>query len=419
MQISLYPIRILVAIVFILLCLDACTTTPTSITESTPQATLSPSPTSTITSTPTASPTLSATATATATPSPTPVPRLSPTPIAATLIETHTLRLEKKRATQVTLDETHIYWVARRDPDTIFRYPLTGDGEIEPVVHTQFEGGELYVMTPIRSGDWLIFFDTPGSAQGTTWALRALNLSEGNEKILLEDPGDPVSWPGPYVDADGDWVVWTRTRHAEEKACSETILALYNLQTGERRELERECAEDNRMWTMPYISGEHIVVEQDLPDSKGSDNNVYLYDLTTGERTALTTDGRSSMPHISGEWVVWRGSPRHSYGTETVLYNWRTQEKFELTHQPRQYGRLSGRWLSWTPRALKPLYVYDLETRQLLLVTTPGENQDIEEVMIHGNTIAWSLDLDFEHSAPHDSLLVWGTLQPPTEAITQ
>lgn len=337
----------------------------------------------------------------------------------ASLIETHTLRLENKLASQLTLDESYLYWVGRQDPGTLFRYPLTGEGEIEPVVHTQFEDGELYVNPLIRSGDWLIFSDTPASAQGVTWALRALNLSDGSERILLEEPGDRASWPGACADADGDWVVWSRMHSAEELSCTETILALYNLETGEHRELERECAEDNRMWTMPHISGEHVVVEQDLPASKGSDNNVYLYDLTTGERTALTTDGRSSMPHLSEEWVVWRGGPRYSYGTETVLYNWRTEEKFELTHQPRLCGQLSGRWLFWTPTALKPLYVYDLETRQLLLVTTPGENQDITEVAIHGNTIAWSLNLDFEHSTPHDSLLVWGTLQPPTEAVTQ
>jgi hypothetical protein len=330
------------------------------------------------------------------------------------------LRLENKLASHLTLDESYLYWVGRQDPGTLFRYPLKGDGEIEPVVHTQFEGGELYAIPPIRSGDWLIFFDTPASAQGVTWALRALNLSDGSEQILLEEPGDPASWPGAYADAAGDWVVWSRTRSAEELSCTETILALYNLETGERRELERECAEDNRMWTMPHISGEHVVVEQDLPDSKGSDNNVYLYDLTTGERTALTTDGCSSMPHISGEWVVWRGGPRHSYGTETVLYNWRTEEQFILTHEPRHYARLSGRWLCWVkPRPFEPLYVYDLETRQLLLVTTPGENQDIKDVAIHGNTIAWSLILDFEHAPPQDSLLVWGTLQPPGEAVTQ
>lgn len=338
------------------------------------------------------------------------VETLSLTPVTASPAVTHTLRLKKQKANQIALDETYIYWTVYQDPGHIFRYPLTGEGKIETVVGSRFEDGELGIMTPIRSGDWLIFLDTPRSAMLTTWVLRALNLRDGTEQVLLEEPGDPISWPGPLVDADGDWVVWTRTGWSERKNCSETVLAMRNLQTGEWRELERECAEDNHMWVMPHIAGNYLVVEQDLPDSKGRGNNVYLYDLTSRQRTALTDDGRSSMPDIAGEWVAWKAGPRFSYGRATMLYNLRTGERFKIRHEERLEGRLSGHWLYWEPIALDPLYLYDLNAKQLLRVVTPGENECIGEVAIYSDIVAWCRNLDFEHSAPHDTLLEWRTL---------
>lgn len=407
-------IKHIVGMSLLILFLGACAAPPTPAEGSlTITAEGLPSPVQTEETQPLA--TTPAQATETQPPTATPTQRptietLSLTPIAASPVTSHTLRLEKQMATQITLDETHIYWIGRKDPGYIFRYPLTGEGKIETVVGTQFEDGELKVMTPVRSGDWLIFFDTPRSAECITWALRALNLRDGTEQVLLEEPGDPVSWPGPLFDAEGDWVVWTRTSRSEEKNCSETILAMRNLRTGERRELERSCAEDKHMWVMPHISGDYLVVEQDLPDSKGRGNDVYLYDLASEQRVVLTDDRRSSFPDISGDWVVWRAASRFSFGRATALYNLRTGRQFKIRHEERQEGRLSGHWLYWEASVLDPLYVYDLETKQLLIVVTPGENEHIEEVAVYGDTVAWCRNLDFEHSAPHDTLLEWRTL---------
>ncbi len=347
----------------------------------------------------------------TSTPQPTEewLPPIALTPIAPSSTTLHTLRFEKQEPRQITPDETHLYWVLHGDRRHIWRYPLAG-GEVETVASTKFEDGELTVLPPLRSGDWVIFLDTPRSAEGTTWTLRALNLKDGTEQVILEEAGDPTSWPGPCVDADGDWVVWTRTKQAEDKECVETILAMRNLRTGEQRELERSCVEDQHMWMFPQLSGDHLVVEQDLPDSKGRGNNIYLYDLTSGQRTALTDDGRSSMPDISGPWVVWKAGPRFSYGRATVIYDLRSGQRFKIKHDERLAGQVFGHWLCWRPSAREPLYVYDLEAEQTLVVVTPGENENIEAVRIYGNTIVWCRNLDFEHSAPHDYLLEWRTL---------
>lgn len=321
----------------------------------------------------------------------------------------HTLHLtETLEVSHVALDETYLYWVLDEGKH-ILRYPLLG-GEVEAVTSTRFEDGELSVHPLLRSNDWLIFLDTPRSAEGVTWTLRALNLSDGTEQVVIEERGDRTSWPGPFVDADGDWVVWSRTRRSEEKGCVETILAMYNLRTGERRELERSCVEDRHMWVFPHLSGDHLVVERDLPDSKGGGNDIYLYDLTSGQRTALTDDGRSSMPDISGPWIAWKAAPRFSRGP-TLLYNLDTGEREVVRRPGRHLGpQLAGRWLYWQPSARQSLYVYDLEAKQLSLVATPGENEDFDDVGVCCGTIAWCLNLDFEHAPPGDYALEWRTL---------
>ena len=370
-----------------------------------------PTPTPTPTTTPTVQPLPPA---GTPTPLPTmewlaPISPIAVTPVAPSTATLHTLRLEKQSPGYLTLDEKYLYWTVHGDAGHIFRYPLAG-GVVETVASTNFADGELSVLRPIRSGDWLIFMDTPASAEATIWTIRALNLKDGTEQVLLDEPGDPSSWPGPCMDADGDWVVWTRNKQAEEKDCVETIMGMRNLRTGEWNELERSCAEDQHMWMFPHLSGEHLVVEQDLPDSKGRGNNIYLYDLTTRQRVALTDDGRSSMPDISDRWVVWKAGPRFSYGRATIIYDLQSGQRFKIKHDERLAGHLAGHWLYWRARAKQPLYVYNIETEQMLRVVVPGVNEGIDGVAIYGNTIAWARDLDFAHSAPHDSLLEWRTL---------
>jgi len=428
MQVISDHIKLVVGVGLLAIFLAACTSPAVSVkdgataTARAQPSTSKPTPQSTAEDkrTPTAAPEATSTPTPTVEPTPTgtPSPQLTEEcpprgcpPITPQPAPVHTLLLREKQGTPhvMALDDTYLYWALHKG-GRIFRYPLVG-GEVETVASTRFEDGELTVLPPIRSGDWLIFLDTPRSAEGVTWTLRALNLSDGTEQVVIEEAGDRTSWPGPLVDADGDWVVWSRTSRSEDKDCVETILAMYNLRTGERRELERSCAEDQHMWVFPHLSDDLLVVEQDLPDSKGGGNNIYLYDLTSGERTALTEDGRSSMPAISIPWVAWKAAPRFSYGP-TLLYNLDTEEQ-EVIHCPRcsQLGpQLAGHWLYWQPSAKKPLYVYDLEAEQLLLVATPGENEDFEDVGIYDDTIAWCLDLDSEHAPPEDYLLEWRTL---------
>jgi hypothetical protein len=334
-------------------------------------------------------------------------------PIYATLPSApiHRLKLKGQYAGQVLLDQKYLYWTVDQDKSHIFRYPLNG-GETETVATSQYRDGELTTLRPIRTGDWLIFVDTPASAEAVTWVVRALNLTTKAEQVIVEEPGDPISWPGPSLAADGDWVVWTRTGHARSAACDETILAIRNLKTSEQRELDRSCTLDHYKWDIPYIISNTLIVEQDLPDNQGRGNNIYSFDLTSGQRTALTNDGHSSMPVASGNWLVWKDGPRYQNGLFNIIDNLQTGARQRLpapSSEPLD-PEIAGHWLYWRPSVFGSFYVYNLETNQMLTVATPGENETIGTVAVNQHMAAWLRDLDFKDAPPKDTVLEWRTL---------
>jgi len=334
-------------------------------------------------------------------------------PIYATLLpaQLHRLTLKGEYAGQILLDQKYLYWTVDQDPSHIFRYPLNG-GNIETVATSQYKDGELTTLRPILDGEWLIFLDTPASAEGTTWVVRALNLINKTEQVVVEEPGDPISWPGPALDAENEWVVWTRTGHATHATCDETILAMRSLKTGEQRELDRACVQDHYKWDIPHIISNTLIVEQDLPDNQGRRNNIYSFDLTSGQRAALTNDGHSSMPVASGNWLVWKDGPRYQNGLFNVIVNLRAgvRQRLPVPGSEPLDPEISGRWLYWPPSALHSFYVYNLETNQILTVATPGENESIGVVAVNQNVAAWLRNLDFKHAMPHDNVLEWRAL---------
>ena len=343
-----------------------------------------------------------------------PTPTPTATAVWATLTPAllHRLPAQTQRATWLVPDETHLYFVLGSDDRRhIFRYPFAG-GPIEMVATTNFDDGDIATYKPIRSGDWLIFVDTHEDDYAA-WIVRALNLRDGNERVVVEEAGDADSWPGPDIEADGDWVVWTQLKQSKQAACTETILALRNLRTGEQRELDRICAETNYMWVAPALSGGKLVVEQDLPDNRGRGNNIYLFDLDTGQRVALTTDGKSSMPAFSYPWAIWKAGPRYSQGFEAVVYDLRDGRREVIAAPGGESGdpRLDGQWLYWIASRRRPLYIYDLVNKRMFLALTPppGEKAAVLGAVIYGNRIVWGYTSDSSVVDP-EIVLEWRTL---------
>jgi hypothetical protein len=312
----------------------------------------------------------------------------------------------------ITIDEVYLYWTIRQQEEKIFRAPLAG-GEIEVVANSHYKDGRLSDYPPIRSNDWLVFIDTPASEENVTWKVRALNLSDGKEQVVIEDVRDLDSWPGPDLDMEVDWIVWARGQHVEAPDCSTlATLAMRNLKTGESRELECLCAQNNYMPMFPQLSNGYLVYERDLPDNKGRGNDIYLYELQSGELITLTTNHRGSMPDISYPWVVWKDSPR--FGDEddpTVVYDLRSGQRtlIKVPGDGNPDPHVSGHWLYWSAELYKPLYVYDLETGQLHNLAVPGPGESLESVSLSGAWAAWDHDMETNKSVSQH-FIEWRTL---------
>jgi len=329
---------------------------------------------------------------------PTPEPTLTINWITPLPAPIHSLRLKGQVAYTILLDQTHIYWMVDGNFGHIFRYPLAG-GEVETIATSQFADGNLDMYRPIRTGDWLIFLDSR-TFDDRVWVLHALNLTDQSDNVVTQGNGSTVM---RGLAADGDWVAWALLE--ESASCTGTdaqaVLAVHNLKSGEQRELDRACA-DEYMWLWPGLSGNRLV-------AAGSDG-LHLFDLTSGQRTTLTTDVFCE-PTISDSWIIWTIAECGEFDTTDVVYNLQSGERRIVHHgfgEPVVRHRQAGRWLYWYPP--EPLTVYDLETDRMLIVTTPGENEIIRDVAIYDNMIAWARDLDPSTATVHDSVLEWRTL---------
>lgn len=185
-------------------------------------------------------------------------------------IRVHSLRLDHQVATSLALDQLYIYWTPAPDSGRILRYPLAG-GEIETIATSHFnDAGDGYLggYGLQRTGDWLIFTDMRQNTD-TIWAVRALNVKTGQEQVVTEASLDRDPGASPDYMAEGDQMVLAQLVHPGNGKCDQSILMLANLRTAEKQELDRVCSVDHYLWAFPQLSGNKLIVEQDLPDIRG------------------------------------------------------------------------------------------------------------------------------------------------------
>jgi len=340
----------------------------------------------------------------------TPIPTIKKTPIEE-YGNVHAILSGYTFADQVAIDSDYAYYVVDNDHTKLYRAPLNG-GERDVIATSEYEKGSLGVMPLIRTGDWLVFVDSPVAGIGSTWRVKAIDLRNMSINTLLdfESSSDP-----PNINGEGDMVVFTNNRHDEAKGCTENVLGLINIRSGEKTYLDKGCAEDRHMWVFAGISGDYVVADRYVPNTpyKGrASSDVFLINWKTGDMTQLTHNGRSSMPAISGDWVAWKASPRFKVG-QTRIYNIKSRETHSILRphfgnslwsEPGFRAPLiaDGRWIYWM--AGEPLLVFDLETFSFLALTPPLDVED-------GN---------YGQRYLSDSHIVWDEQRfgPPTESST-
>ena len=326
------------------------------------------------------------------------------------------LTLKNQTVGRLALDETYLYWTESETQDTIFRVPLNG-GATEKIVTAKSKDGNVvgYGILIVKDG-WLVYLEDAGSAKQANWELRAKNLRDGSEQVVLKGDGaqayafEALGKANLNVSVDQDWLAWSRTVPGTGGSCDESVLGLVNLRTAEQIELDRACS-DQFSWGKLSLSGQTLVAEQDLAYGRGNGSNLYIFDDFHSRRgRALTDDGRNSLPGISDQRIVWKNAVHFGGGQITSVYE-RGSKVERAIRVPGESGSdptLAGQWLYWYASApAGGTTLYDLKRGQTWLMPAPQAGV-LSAVTINGSWIAWSRRRDFQ--AVGDSVLEWAHL---------
>jgi hypothetical protein len=379
-----------------------------------PVASPTPSPTAarTATATPAAVTTPIPTATAPATAAPSQTPTIGPAAETLKVNLIHSIPLGNEGGIFSAMDDQNIYWIRGKDPGNMFRMPLNG-GTPNKVITTKYTQGSLAFMFPSLTDHWIIIGDTPNARSLMNWTIRAVNIDNFSEKIILQSTDNSASLFDFTFDVDGGVLVWSN-RVLKSGNFAEDTVSRMNLDNGSTSELFR-AEGDQAVWSMAKISKDRVVAEQDLLNSTGANNNIYYFDPIHKQPVPLTTDGQSSMPDFSYPWVIWKSVPRFEFAQNITIHNLETKQEWTLAlpSEDNLDPKIDGNFVYWTGLASEyqmsnTLYIYNILKRTLYRLP-PAENRWIKDVAIHGQMISW-LRIENFQLADNDAYLEWGIL---------
>ncbi len=324
--------------------------------------------------------------------------------------------LGKDGASSLAIDDDYIYWIGWTNNGYISRISTKG-GKPEKIATSTYPNGRLDLFTPILSGKWLIFADTNTQGDPDTWKIRVLNLEDHTERVVWEIKNDTTGLIYSFaIAADGDTLVWV----VGLPETSEDGITMFNMTTGEKREVLREKV-NGSLWSFISLSHGQAVIEKDFDENNGGGADIYSLDLTTGKTQALSTDQNSDVPHFAYPWVTWKAGPRYDTATKVGLYNLQTQQKGLINLQGIEpsdplLNNTHIYWKAWTSTTTdntgNAIYMYDIIKNTIFKFDTDafGPNQRFDAIAMHGELIAWSRVINT--SDPNsDSYLEWATIK--------
>jgi hypothetical protein len=203
-------------------------------------------------------------------------------------------------------------------------------------------------------------------------------------------------------------------------ATSEDAIYLLDLDSGEKREVLREKV-NGSIWSISAFSQGRAIIEKDSDENHGGGADIYLLDLASGSTQALSTDGKSDMPHLSYPWAMWKAGPRYDTASQIGVYNLQTRQKEIIPLQGVDPNDpvMDGTRVYWTTSSLSDdllrytgsIYVFDIIKNTTSILNTSGDDERFDAVAIHGDLIVWIRITHAASSADYRSYLEWTTIQ--------
>jgi len=218
----------------------------------------------------------------------------------------------------------------------------------------------------------------------------------------------------------GDTVIWSdaRNQDADKLPFSYDIFA-YNLKTGKETRITNNTTVNG--YNQASISGNYVVwtdmrhADMSVASSAGSDsvynNEIYLYDLNTGEERRITTSSQNDqVPEIDGSRIVWLRKTSNQ-GGDVFMYDLDTEVETQISHSGYVSNghSLSGSRIVWADarasegntstdviingqEPIADIYLYNLEKQKESCLTGARAWQIWTMPVIHGNHIVFMLN---------------------------
>jgi beta propeller repeat protein len=286
----------------------------------------------------------------------------------------------------------------------------TSDDEESPLVELKhWQIGEWWQYSPRAIwGDIFIGLESIFDGGLKEQYISAYNLRTRESERVLEIDPDNVQVGAPSIYEN--MVVWSAADISEEQQDElDWNVLLLDLDTGEVQQI----TDDQHAQTEPRICGNTIVwldnrhgTGERYPYPQPLD--VYAYDLSTGEEkriTAATTAEGYGHPAASGSIVVWTDSRhvdpeviRHAsnepdYNNEIYMYDLTTGEERRVTDYPGndRCPAIDGNrivWLRQSDYRKADVFVYDIKTCQETQVS--HSSYAAFHPAIYGDHIVWT-----------------------------
>ena len=219
--------------------------------------------------------------------------------------------------------------------DRVFLVPLhmRGGRLIAGQARVLLTGARARVLSLISiSDDWLVYsqYSSDSLDVDVPWSLMARNVRTQRAVILDTSAREGLGGIPPDAASDGQTVVWrSRTLvHGEQT----WVIRAYTFATGRSRIVVRGGTPTTFAYGLPGVSGRYVVYEQEWSHGPAPRAQIWLSDLATGQRQALTSaQDANSEPAIAGDVVVWKVGWRYAGGQGLGLYNMRTGVRKTLT----------------------------------------------------------------------------------------
>jgi len=207
-------------------------------------------------------------------------------------------------------------------------------------------------------------------------SLHVLDLSTGKEIQITEDP-----WYS-YLAIYNDKIIWIS---------GEKNIFLYNISTDNKTLLPISNLENQELKDSLNIYGDNIVWRS----RSGGYQDLYMYDLSTYNKTRITANQLTKNPAIYGDKIVWQDEPSlPSFGFESSyhgihMYNLSTSNETRITTD-----RSASNPKIYDDRIVymgnNNIYLYNISTSVETQLTFNGSRKD--RLAIYGDKIVWQDD---------------------------